>query len=143
MEINTTPQFLISFLPPQNSSFVLRISRGSFCSSYFIQEGLKSPCRLGSGCPIIYHPDVVTVAYADFSKKRLKHIFSMIDTGRELVECFHDGLLSLSEIFSTGLVFVSSVVITEFQCASIQCVRNFSCFAELVCIVLSNGMKCQ
>lgn len=89
-------------------------------------------------CTIVYHPYSVTMTYTDFRVCLMIHIDSMIVACCELIKCFHDVFLSLSEIFSSINKIITTIFKTLFECAIIQCMSYLASLAELESIVLSD-----
>lgn len=88
-------------------------------------------------CSVIEDPDILTLAYSQLSELSLVHVFTMVNTGRQLVEEFHDIFLSESEIFSSPGIVIVSAFKSHLESAPIQGMGYFSCLTKLESVALS------
>lgn len=92
-------------------------------------------CAFLSGA-VIEYPDIVTLAYSEFTEFWLIHIFTMINTGRQLIEEFHDTFLAESEIFSSPGVVIISALESHLESASIESMSYLTYCTKLESIAL-------
>lgn len=92
-------------------------------------------------CAIVYHPYSVTMTYTNFRVCLMIHIDSMVVACCELIECFHDIFLSLSEILSSIDIIITAIFKALFERTIIQRVSYLTSLTELESIVLSDIMQ--
>lgn len=91
---------------------------------------------------IIEYPDITTLSNSELTELFLVHIFTMINTGRQLIEEFHDALLSESEIFASPSIVIISCLESHLECTSVEGMSDFSYGAELESIALCYRIEC-